>query len=68
MYHVADHANFMQAVLTRVNSISGVSYKDDPTIFGWELMNEPRCQSDLSGKAIQVSITPFWKNKLKFTS
>lgn len=68
MYYVADHANFMQAVLTRVNYITGVAYKDDPTIFGWELMNEPRCQSDLSGKTIQVPITPFRKNKLKFTS
>ncbi|KAL8550169.1 hypothetical protein ACS0TY_008844 [Phlomoides rotata] len=40
-------------VLTRINSISGVAYKDDSTILAWELMNEPRCQSDLSGKAIQ---------------
>jgi mannan endo-1,4-beta-mannosidase len=27
----------------RRNSISGVLYRDDPTIFGWELANEPRC-------------------------
>ncbi len=27
----------------RKNSINGVAYKDDPTIFGWELANEPRC-------------------------
>ena len=45
---------YMQSVLTRVNSITGVAYKDDSTIFAWELMNEPRCQSDLSGKILEV--------------
>lgn len=27
-------------LLTRVNSVTGVPYRDDPTIFSWELMNE----------------------------
>lgn len=55
MHHsVCPHS---QAVLTRVNKITGVAYKDDPTIFAWELMNEPRCQSDLSGKTLQAWIT-----------
>uniref|UniRef100_A0A0E0CRX5 mannan endo-1,4-beta-mannosidase n=1 Tax=Oryza meridionalis TaxID=40149 RepID=A0A0E0CRX5_9ORYZ len=45
------------AVLTRVNKITGVAYKDDPTIFAWELINEPRCQSDFSGKTLQAWIT-----------
>ena len=31
------------AVTGRVNSITGVPYKDDPTIFAWNLINEPRC-------------------------
>lgn len=44
----------MQAVLTRKNTITQVAYKDDPTIFAWELMNEPRSQHDNSGKIIQV--------------
>ncbi|GER47083.1 mannan endo-1 4-beta-mannosidase 4 [Striga asiatica] len=47
------YKNHVEAVLTRNNSFTGVAYKDDATILGWELMNEPRCQSDLSGKSIQ---------------
>ncbi|XP_015071463.1 mannan endo-1,4-beta-mannosidase 7-like [Solanum pennellii] len=45
--------NHIKAVVTRINSISGIAYKDDPTIMAWELMNEPRCSSDLSGSTVQ---------------
>ncbi|OMO75164.1 Glycoside hydrolase, family 5 [Corchorus olitorius] len=44
-------------VLTRRNSLTGVAYKDEPTIMAWELMNEPRCTSDPSGKTMQAWIT-----------
>lgn len=47
------YKNHVKAVLTRNNTITGVAYKDDPTIFAWELMNEPRCPSDLSGAHLQ---------------
>ncbi|GAX81830.1 hypothetical protein CEUSTIGMA_g9258.t1 [Chlamydomonas eustigma] len=34
------HISFM---VNRVNKFTGLKYKDDPTIMGWDVMNEPRC-------------------------
>jgi mannan endo-1,4-beta-mannosidase len=36
----SDFEQFITKVLTRVNSFTGVAYKDDPAIFGWETNNE----------------------------
>ena len=37
------YQNHLNATANRVNSITGVVYKNDPTIFAWDLLNEPRC-------------------------
>ncbi len=38
--------NHLRNIVSRVNSITGKPYKDDPAIFAWQLGNEPRCFSD----------------------
>ncbi|WOI53462.1 glycoside hydrolase 5 family protein [Parvularcula sp. LCG005] len=34
--------DYIEAVVTRTNSVTGVRYVDDPTIMSWQLANEPR--------------------------
>lgn len=46
------YKNYINYFVNRVNSYTGVKYKDDPTIMTWELGNEPRCQSDSSGQTL----------------
>ena len=46
------YKNHISTVLNRVNTINGRTYKNDPTVFAWELANEPRCQSDTSGDTL----------------
>ncbi|MFA6756014.1 MAG: cellulase family glycosylhydrolase [Bacilli bacterium] len=50
--------NYMNYFVNRVNTVNGVTYKDDPTIMGFELMNEPRNP----GK--DVSIVTNWANEM----
>ncbi|XP_022132099.1 mannan endo-1,4-beta-mannosidase 7-like [Momordica charantia] len=50
------YKNHIKSVLMRTNSLTGIAYKDDPTIMAWELMNEARCPSDPSGNTIQAWI------------
>ncbi len=37
---VADFANYIQHLLNHVNTITGIPFKDDPTILAWETGNE----------------------------
>ncbi|HEV2778441.1 MAG TPA: cellulase family glycosylhydrolase [Actinophytocola sp.] len=39
------YQDWISHVLNRVNSLTGVAYRDDPTVMAWELGNEPRCLS-----------------------
>jgi len=51
------YKDFVSALVNRRNSYTEVLYKDDPTIFSWELANEPRVPGDKSGKTLQTWMT-----------
>ncbi len=53
------YKNYVNYALNRTNHYSGVKYKDEPIIFGWELMNEPRYQGvspeeDVNGTTLRA--------------
>src|SRR5262249_39705635 len=43
------YKSFVSHVLNRVNTYNGRAYKNDPTILGWELANEPRSNDHTGG-------------------
>jgi hypothetical protein len=46
------YKDFVTVLLNRTNTITGRQYKNDPTIMGWEIVNEPRCEVDPSGRRV----------------
>jgi mannan endo-1,4-beta-mannosidase len=44
---IADYKTWARYLITHVNPLTGRMYRDDPTIFGWELMNESQARPDL---------------------
>ena len=38
------YKDYVTHLVSRVNTYNDIKYGDDPSIFGWELSNEPRCQ------------------------
>ncbi|KAG7580997.1 Glycoside hydrolase family 5 [Arabidopsis suecica] len=50
------YKNHVKTMVNRVNTFTKVAYKDEPAIMAWQLMNEPRCGSDRSGKTLMAWI------------
>jgi mannan endo-1,4-beta-mannosidase len=44
------YQNVVRTLVNRINSVSGMAYKNDPTIMAWQLANEPRPGSDKDGR------------------
>lgn len=47
----------MKTIVNRRNSLTGVLYRDDPTIMAWDLANEPYVLGDASGEILRVRKT-----------
>lgn len=45
------YKEWVNHVMNRTNTLTGVKYKDDPTIFAWDLMNEPEIAGMQLGRA-----------------
>ena len=50
------YKDYVRHVLSRVNTITGVPYKNDPAILAWQLANEPSCESDPTGNTLHAWI------------
>ena len=40
------YLDYITFALTRINTINGIQYRNDPTIMSWQLINEPRVYTD----------------------
>lgn len=49
----AIYRDYLEQVLTRENTYTGVTYRDDPTVALWELVNEPELESRPFGQPLQ---------------
>jgi mannan endo-1,4-beta-mannosidase len=57
---VALYHDYVRAVVSRINSVTGVAYRDDPTIMTWQLANEPRPGGSAASIAANMSAYQTW--------
>ena len=55
---------YQQALATRINSLNGRVYGEDPTIFAWELVNEARCERSVTPDLCSDSTLVDWAKRM----
>jgi hypothetical protein len=54
------YQNYVSYALNRTNHYTGVKYKDDPAVFAWELMNEPRYEGQGTDESVNGTTLRKW--------
>ena len=62
LLHQESFKKYVGTIITRKNTRTDTYYRDDPSIFGWEIANEPSNPGDDSGDVLQV------RNDLRHTA
>ncbi|MFC8453074.1 cellulose binding domain-containing protein [Kitasatospora sp. NPDC057223] len=58
------YKNYVSYALNRTNTYTGVKYKDDPTVFAWDLMNEPRYENQSAAENVNGTTLRAWVDEM----
>ena len=57
---ILGYTNYVKYFLNRTNHYTGIQYKNDQTVFAWEVMNEPRYQGESSSQNLSGTKLRAW--------
>lgn len=57
---VALYRDYVRALVTRTNTVTGAAFRDDPAIMSWQLANEPRPGGSAETAAVNMSAYQRW--------
>jgi hypothetical protein len=58
------YKNYVEHFVTRINHYTNEPYKNDPAIFSWELMNEPRYQDVSAEENVKGTTLRAWVDEM----